>query len=101
VVAPDPTAVRCPGAPILARMKRILREGTSLLITTVLGAVLLAAGIVMLVTPGPGILTIAAAIALLSRHHGWARTVRRRASGRFEQASGGTGVRPEEEPETT
>jgi cation:H+ antiporter len=82
-------------------MKRILRESTSLLITTVAGSVLLVAGIVMLVTPGPGIVTIAAAIALLSRHHGWARTVRRRTSGRFEQAIEGAGGRAEEEPETT
>jgi hypothetical protein len=99
VVAPDPTAEASRDAPILARMKRILREGTSLLITTVIGAVLLVAGIVMLVTPGPGIVTIAAAIALLSRHHGWARTVRRRASGRFERASEGPGEWREGEPE--
>jgi hypothetical protein len=82
-------------------MKRILREGTSLLITTAIGVVLLAAGLVMLVTPGPGILTIAAGIALLSRHHGWARTVRRKASGRWQQVTEGLGERPEEEPERT
>jgi hypothetical protein len=82
-------------------MKRILREGTSLLITTVIGAGLLVAGIVMLVTPGPGIVTIAAGIALLSRHHGWARTVRRRASGRWESAVEGSARRPEEDPERT
>jgi hypothetical protein len=70
-------------------MKRILRDGTSLLITTVLGAVLLAAGVVMLLTPGPGILAIAGGIALLSRHHAWARTVRRRTLGRREEPGPG------------
>jgi hypothetical protein len=67
-------------------MKRLLREGTSLILSTVIGGVLLAAGIVMLVTPGPGILAIAGGIALLSRHHGWARTVRRRVSSRWDGA---------------
>jgi hypothetical protein len=68
-------------------MKRRLREGTSFLVSTALGSVLLVAGIIMLVTPGPGILTIAAAIALLSRHHGWARSIRRRSWGRWESGS--------------
>jgi uncharacterized protein (TIGR02611 family) len=80
-------------------MKRILREGTSLLITTTLGGVLLVAGIVMLVTPGPGLLTIAAAIALLSRHHGWARWVRRWGSTRWEAAT--AEPRHGEDPERT
>jgi uncharacterized protein (TIGR02611 family) len=87
------------GARILPRMNRILRQGTSLLITTILGAVLLVAGIVMLVTPGPGILAIAGGIALLSRHHGWARAVRRWASDRWRRAGGDP--RPETGPDTT
>lgn len=72
--------------PAYARpMSRLLREGTSLIVTTVLGGVLLAAGIVMLVTPGPGILTIAAGVALLARHHGWARSLRDRARSRWRR----------------
>jgi len=78
-------------------MKRILRKGSSFLISTALGSVLLVAGIVMLVTPGPGILSIAAAIALLSRHHGWARWIRRRSSGRWE--SGPVELQHGEDPE--
>jgi hypothetical protein len=71
-------------------MSRLLREGTSLVITTVLGGVLVAAGIVMLVTPGPGILTIAAGVALLARHHDWARRLRDRAVARLRRATPGT-----------
>lgn len=71
-------------------MSRLLREGTSLIVTTVLGGALLLAGIVMLVTPGPGILTIAAGVALLARHHGWARSMRDRAVARWRRDRPGT-----------
>lgn len=36
---------------------------------TALGVLLVGAGAVMLVTPGPGLLAIAAGTAVLSRHH--------------------------------
>ena len=42
------------------------------------GFALLAVGIIMLVTPGPGILAIAGGIALLSTEFEWARRVRDR-----------------------
>lgn len=42
---------------------------------TVGGAFLLVAGVVMLVTPGPGLVTIAAGLALLAREYRWARRV--------------------------
>jgi drug/metabolite transporter (DMT)-like permease len=71
-------------------MSRLLREGTSLIVTTVLGSVLVVAGLVMLVTPGPGILAIAAGVALLSRHHHWARRLRDRVSARWRGADPGT-----------
>ena len=38
-----------------------------------LGGILVLAGLVMLVTPGPGLLTILAGIAVLGRQYHWAR----------------------------
>lgn len=40
---------------------------------TTLGAVLVAAGVIMLVIPGPGWLTIAAGVAVWAREYHWAR----------------------------
>ncbi|WP_205712217.1 PGPGW domain-containing protein [Euzebya rosea] len=39
---------------------------------TVVGGVVLAAGLVMLVTPGPGLLGIVAGLAILAREYTWA-----------------------------
>jgi uncharacterized protein (TIGR02611 family) len=48
------------------------------------GVVLIALGVVMLVTPGPGWLSIAAGVALLAKDYEWARrwSERLRESGR-------------------
>lgn len=40
---------------------------------TLLGGALLLAGVVMMVTPGPGLLAIAAGLAMLSREYVWAK----------------------------
>lgn len=40
---------------------------------TLVGGALLVAGVIMLVTPGPGLLTIAAGLAVLGRKYKWAR----------------------------
>jgi hypothetical protein len=53
---------------------------------TVGGGLLLAAGVVMLVTPGPGLLTIAAGLAVLGREYKWARRLRTRVLARVKQA---------------
>jgi uncharacterized protein (TIGR02611 family) len=53
---------------------------------TVIGYVLLAAGIVMLVTPGPGIVTIVAGLAVLSRHYRWAERLKRAALARIRDS---------------
>lgn len=71
-------------------MKAVRRAGR-LVATTVLGAVLLAAGLVMLVTPGPGLVAIAAGLAVLAREFAWARRLldrvrRRLVSRRFRRA---------------
>lgn len=59
---------------------------------TVVGAALIAAGLVMLVVPGPGLLAIIAGLAVLATQYAWARRAldeaRRRAgdaAGRFRR----------------
>jgi uncharacterized protein (TIGR02611 family) len=53
-------------------------------VVTVVGVAVLVAGLLMLVLPGPGLLTVAASLAILSTEYDWARRhvtrVRRRAS---------------------
>jgi uncharacterized protein (TIGR02611 family) len=56
-------------APILRRLGRHAWRGVVL----VVGLVLIAAGLVMLVTPGPGIAAILAGLALLSTEFDWAK----------------------------
>jgi len=57
------------------------------------GSTLLVAGTAMLVLPGPGILTIAAGLALLEKDVAWARrvteTVRERVPGKAGAQDGG------------
>lgn len=43
-----------------------------LVVETVIGWLLVVAGLVMLVTPGPGIVTLLAGLAVLARHYRWA-----------------------------
>jgi uncharacterized protein (TIGR02611 family) len=56
-------------APILRRLGRQAWRGVVL----VVGLVLIAAGLVMLVTPGPGIAAILGGLALLATEFEWAR----------------------------
>jgi UPF0716 family protein affecting phage T7 exclusion len=58
---------------------RTLSRAAGAVATSILGAILVAAGIVMLVTPGPGLLSIAAGLALLARTFPWARRLLDRA----------------------
>lgn len=60
---------------------RFLRRGARRVALTLLGIVLLVAGAVMLVTPGPGIVTIVAGLAVLAREYRWARLALDRARG--------------------
>ena len=50
-----------------------VRRATRVVVITVVGTVLLLAGVVMLVTPGPGLVAIAAGLAVLAREFTWAR----------------------------
>jgi uncharacterized protein (TIGR02611 family) len=49
------------------------RKTTRRLIVAIVGGVLVVAGIFMLMFPGPGILTLAAGLALLSTEFAWAQ----------------------------
>jgi hypothetical protein len=68
-------------------MHRTLRRSTRLVADTVLGYVLLGLGLVMLVTPGPGIVAVIAGLAVLGRHYRWAHRLRGMAMGRVHDAS--------------
>lgn len=57
-------------------MLRRLAHGTRLVIATVIGWTFVVLGLVLLVTPGPGLLALAAGMAVLARHYHWAERVR-------------------------
>jgi UPF0716 family protein affecting phage T7 exclusion len=63
-----------------------LWRGTRVVAETILGYLLLVAGAVMLVTPGPGIVTIVAGLAVLSRHFHWADRLKHAAVGRIRDS---------------
>jgi UPF0716 family protein affecting phage T7 exclusion len=65
---------------------RTIWRGTRMVAETAIGYLLLAAGIVMLVTPGPGIVTIVAGLAVLSRHYRWAERLKRTALARIRDS---------------
>ncbi len=60
-----------------------LTSGSRVVADTVLGYALVAAGLVMLITPGPGLLALVAGLAMLSRHYTWATRVRAAIHDRF------------------
>lgn len=61
-----------------SRGEALMKAGRQLAII-VAGSVLLIAGLVMLILPGPGILLILLGLALLAREFGWARRLLERA----------------------
>lgn len=71
-----------------------VRRVSSIVAVSVAGSLLVVAGLVMLVTPGPGLLAIIAGLALLAREFRWARrlldrTRRRVADGLARRRRGG------------
>jgi drug/metabolite transporter (DMT)-like permease len=54
-----------------------VRHGLRVGLEVALACLLIVAGLVMLVTPGPGLLTLAAGVALLGRHNRWTRRLGR------------------------
>jgi uncharacterized protein (TIGR02611 family) len=70
---------------------RFIRRSTLLLTVGLVGGVVVAAGVVMLVTPGPGLVVIVAGLAILSTQFVWAERalaqVKRRAMAVRDKAS--------------
>lgn len=58
-------------------LRRRVLHGIRVVLEVALGCVLLVAGLVMLMTPGPGVLAVAAGVALLARHNSWTRRTAR------------------------
>jgi uncharacterized protein (TIGR02611 family) len=77
------------GDPEFVRMTK--RHGRRVAVTVV-GSVVVLAGLVMCVLPGPGILTVAAGLAILATEYEWARRllhkVRQSARDTYERATG-------------
>lgn len=68
-------------------VNRILIRSGRVVLHTVVGGVLVVAGIVMLVTPGPGIVTIVLGLAVLAREFAWAERRQRELLDRIRDAS--------------
>ncbi len=64
---------------------------------TLIGGILVLAGAVMLVTPGPGLLVIAAGLAVWAREYDWAKGMLRRARERIEAARARVVNKPEKQ----
>ncbi len=67
-----PRHSRAPGAGMLVQVKDLARLLRRIAITAV-GTVILAVGVVLLVTPGPGLVVIALALAVFAIEYEWAR----------------------------
>lgn len=65
---------------------RIVRRVTSVVAVSVIGSVLIVAGLVMLVTPGPGLVAIIAGLAVWAREFRWAHRLLDRAKARLAAA---------------
>ncbi len=65
------------------RTRTLLRR----IAVTAAGALVVAAGIAMLVLPGPGLVTIALGLSLLGREHAWAAALERRVRHRVATAA--------------
>jgi hypothetical protein len=77
-------------------MPEQLRRTAGAVLGTLVGSTLILAGLVMLVTPGPGLLAIAAGTAILSRHHAAVERLRGRVAERLRARwSGRPGPGPE------
>jgi uncharacterized protein (TIGR02611 family) len=71
--------------PLRVTIGFIMRNGKRMLVTAA-GMVLLLVGLVMMVTPGPGILLILAGLAVLASEYVWAQRMLNYARQKAEQA---------------
>jgi uncharacterized protein (TIGR02611 family) len=72
---------------VKAVLRFILRSGKRVAVTVV-GIALLAAGLVMIVTPGPGLVVMIAGLAVLATEYAWARRALEKARERGKAAAG-------------
>lgn len=70
---------------------RVVARLSSIVAVSVIGTVLVVAGVVMLITPGPGVLAIIAGLAVWSREFRWARGLLDRARARVMHRMGRRG----------
>lgn len=90
--------------PFGVTVRFMMRNGKRIAVT-VAGLVLLAAGLVMMVLPGPGVLVIIAGLAVLATEYVWAQRMLNFAKGKAEQAKNkvlrrnGQAARPAKDPE--
>jgi uncharacterized protein (TIGR02611 family) len=64
-------------------------------VVTIAGGVVVLAGIVMLAIPGPGLLTIAAGVAIWATEYVWAARLLQRIKGRIRKLREGKGSKTE------
>ncbi len=83
---------------------RVVRRVSRLVAVSVVGSLLVAAGLVMLLTPGPGLLAIVAGLAVWAREFGWARHLldrtRERIAARLGRRDDDATASPPDSPET-
>ena len=73
-------------APTPMEIVRFIARSSKRIAVTVVGGVLVAAGLIMLVLPGPGILVIAVGFAVLGTEYAWAAAALERTKRAAEQA---------------
>ena len=80
---------------------RFIARGGKRVGVTVAGLVLVTLGVVMLITPGPGILVVVLGLAVLATEYAWAERmldkVKTRSRSAYERARRGLGRRPREQ----
>jgi uncharacterized protein (TIGR02611 family) len=73
-------------APSLNEVLRFIGRSSKRIAVTVVGAALVAAGLAMLVLPGPGILVVALGFAILGTEYAWAASALERTKRTAERA---------------
>ena len=86
---------RIPNGEDIGRLVRLGIVGARRIVVTVIGATVLLAGLAMLLLPGPGLVFVGIALAILSTEFVWARRFLRRVRAAVEGAAS-AGPSPDE-----
>ncbi len=76
----------------MAGIRTFLRRNGKRILVVIAGSAVLIAGVAMLVLPGPGLLTIAAGLAILASEFEWAERWMERVKDRAERAAKASGT---------